>query len=48
MNQMLIGWKSHSKDVKVKQINARKTKKTDNIDDVRRYHSENAATDEEE
>ncbi|MDD3239179.1 MAG: hypothetical protein PHW47_03665 [Lachnospira sp.] len=35
-------------DVKVKQINARKTKKTDNIDDVRRYHSENAATDEEE
>ncbi|MDO5402017.1 MAG: hypothetical protein Q4F11_01135 [Eubacteriales bacterium] len=38
-------------DVKVKQINARKTRRTDNIEDVRGYdmrHSENAATDEDD
>lgn len=38
-------------DVKVKQINARKTRRTDNIDDVRRFdtrHIENVTLDEED
>lgn len=38
-------------DVKVKQINARKTRRTDNLDDVRRNdnkYNENATTDEDE
>lgn len=37
-------------DVKIKQINARKTRKTNNIEDVRGYdshHSENAVTEED-